>query len=70
MTKNQKLAKEAIKLAEREIKEWTKFLKLAKKILEEESGYTCPFCGWKKSSPEVICKCEVENTGMDEFWKY
>jgi hypothetical protein len=26
MTKNQKLAKEAIKLAEKEIKEWTKFL--------------------------------------------
>ena len=34
-----------------------------------ESGYTCPFCGGKKSSPEVICKCEVENTGMYEFWK-
>lgn len=36
MTKNQKLAKEAIKLAEREIKEWTKFLKIAKEILEKE----------------------------------
>jgi hypothetical protein len=36
MTQNQKLAKEAIKLAEREIKEWTKFLQLAKEILEEE----------------------------------
>ncbi len=35
MNNNQKLAKEAIKLAEREIKEWTKFLKLAKKILKE-----------------------------------
>jgi hypothetical protein len=36
MTENKKLAKEAIKLAEREIKEWTKFLKIAKEILEEE----------------------------------
>jgi len=34
-----------------------------------EDGYTCPFCGGKKTSPEVICKCEVEDTGMIEFWK-
>ena len=34
--KKYKLAEEAIKLAEREIKEWIKFLKLAKKILEKK----------------------------------
>jgi len=29
----------------------------------------CPFCKKEKTSESVICKCEVENTGMDEFWK-
>lgn len=31
--------------------------------------YKCPFCGKPKEHPSLICKCEVENTGMDEFWK-
>jgi hypothetical protein len=29
----------------------------------------CPFCGEPKTSRQVICPCEVKNTGMTEFWK-
>jgi hypothetical protein len=27
----------------------------------------CPFCGKEKSSPAVICICEVDTAGMEEW---
>jgi hypothetical protein len=39
------------------------------KPMEEEKKYKCQYCGKEKDAPDIICICEVEDTGFDNFWK-
>jgi len=43
-----------------------KDMKTKNRLVKEE---LCPFCKKRENYVGVICPCEVENTGMEEFWK-
>ena len=35
---------------------------------ENKKKIKCPFCGRELDYKGIICRCEVEGTGMEEFW--
>jgi 5'-deoxynucleotidase YfbR-like HD superfamily hydrolase len=47
-----------------------KYTKEAAKLRAQAARIAnCPMCGKEKSFAGLICPCEVDNTGMLEFWR-